>query len=234
MKTYLSIDLDFWNDRPTNDCLEFMKKIKATGLPIRIVDDHADLLPFINKSGCDCIINLDYHSDISNNIKVSGKNFKSKKKKCSKEKHILPKLNCGTWANWVDNRNTYIWMHPFNVRFDLALCHEPKIDDYSPFCNPSVAGYKSVTKISLHNLPSWILNNVVDIGIACSYKWLEDHWEVDGDENHPIDAWELDSHPLSLVNVIHDVFGELPTNKEEFYFLLEPKDLSDKLVIEVN
>lgn len=222
MKTYLSIDLDFWNDRPAKECLKFMRQIKATGLPIKIVDDHADLLPFINKSHCDRIINLDYHSDISNNGYDS----------CNKA--LRPKLNCGTWANWVKNRNAFVWMHPFNIRLDIALCHEPKNDRHSPFCNPILAGYKNVTKLSLHHLPSWILNEVVEIGIACSYKWLEDHWESDGDENHPIDAWDKQSHPLYLVNVIKDVFGELPTNKEEFDFLLGAKYLSDKLVIKIN
>ena len=230
MKTYLSIDLDFWNTRKIKECRDFMKKVKDTGIPIKIVDDHADLLPFINHRKYDCIINIDYHSDISNNAyHTKGRRFPYT---YFDEKHIknhfvkignvfLPKLNCGTWANWINHKNSFIWIHPFDVDFDLALCHVPRKDKFSPFIHPEISGFGSVSRYNIHNsIPSWVFNNVKEIGIACSYKWLEDS--------------SIDSHPLSLVNVINDVFEELPTNKEEFYFLIEPKDLSDEIVIEIN
>ena len=68
MNTYLSVDLDFWNFLDLKDCRNFMKEVKATNLPITLVDDHADLLKRINKRKCSKIINIDYHSDICNNF----------------------------------------------------------------------------------------------------------------------------------------------------------------------
>ena len=127
--TYLSIDLDFWNFLDIKECRSFMYEIKATGLPVTLVDDHADLLGHINRRKCSRVINIDYHSDICNNF-----DKRPHKKQFYKEKDglLLPVLNCGTWANWINSRESFTWLYPPNVAFDSAYCHYPVCDKFNP------------------------------------------------------------------------------------------------------
>jgi hypothetical protein len=187
MNTYLSIDLDFWNFLDLKNCKNFMKEVKATNLPITLVDDHADLLKHINKRECSKVINIDYHTDICNNFDTPPH---SKRYYKEKDGLLLPSLNCGTWANWVNNRESYTWLYPPNVAFDSAYCHFPVCDKFNPFVNPSIAAWKDCTKRVARDIPSWVFNNVVEIGIACSYLWLKKSFEQKA--------------------IIEEVFGKLP------------------------
>ena len=158
MKKFLSIDLDFWNLYGTNGLLEFLVKVKNSNKPIKLADSHEELLSFINKDKYDSIINVDYHSDIANN-----------------DGNKVCELNCGTWANHLKYRNSFLWVHPFRVDFEDSLCHSPQTDKFSPFVHPDIAGYSNVTKLGVRRIPSWIFNDVTSIGIAISYEWLSSH-----------------------------------------------------------
>ena len=55
---------------------------------------------------------------------------------------------------------------------NLILC-----DKFNPFIDPSLASWDSCVKRVARGIPSWVFNNVVEIGIACSYMWLKNSAE---------------------------------------------------------
>ena len=66
---YLSIDLDYWWEEPdTYEADKFFDRVFKVAakkkLKIPLVGSHEKLLPYINRSGCSTICNVDYHSDI--------------------------------------------------------------------------------------------------------------------------------------------------------------------------
>ena len=64
MKSYLSVDLDFWSDYKNDTAnTNFFKKVCGLGIPIRVVDSHEKLLKHINSVQADMLYNVDYHSD---------------------------------------------------------------------------------------------------------------------------------------------------------------------------
>jgi hypothetical protein len=94
MKTYLSIDIDYWNlgtsrdlDRELNSLLRL-----ANNIPIIAVMNHQQLLPIINTSGANHLVNIDEHSDLT---------------ACD-----VNELECGTWVSYVTWRRTgtYLWI----------------------------------------------------------------------------------------------------------------------------
>lgn len=110
---YLSIDLDFWPDdkkmiRWFMANLQYLKRHEVC-----VVVDHHKMLPHINEQRCKHMINMDYHSDIVNDQYIAGTdesgNFKVHNRR-------LPGLNCGTWGNYVEWRNSkgssFTWLYP--------------------------------------------------------------------------------------------------------------------------
>ena len=94
MRIYLSIDLDYWKTgrRPE----QFLNRVKALRKPIKVTEEHHDLLSHMNSFSYDCLINIDWHSDLCENIPD------------------FPILKDGTWANHIraGNRNQFIWIYP--------------------------------------------------------------------------------------------------------------------------
>lgn len=189
IKRYLSVDLDFWNEREDTECYAFLSKLKSL-FKIHIVDSHEKLLPHINVRKYDEVINLDRHADIANNGNSLGcKKFKDGRK--------VPELNCGTWANWIKNRETFTWLYPYETDENGGYCHEPRINKFSPFVHPKIAAWKNVRKVAVRDIPSNILEDVVAVGVACSYDWVD---------------------APSIISVAKKVFGKLPKEDNHFRF----------------
>ena len=164
MKTYLSIDLDFWNFRPLSECekiLQYAKaKAKRKGLNIKIVEEHHGIINDINATDCKRVVNIDYHSDIVNPEGFSGN---------------IP-LNCGTWGNFVkkSSRQEFIWVHPSSIPIKEGYCHFPLSRKCNPFFNPELAGWKVCKKmpVSTRNFPWNLWHDIVGIGFCTSYDYL--------------------------------------------------------------
>lgn len=106
-KTYLSIDLDYWNSHPDSlDCRNFFhalsKALKDKGISPKIVKSHESLFPHVNRSGCSVLLNLDYHSDLAD-LDASGRDEKNRRV-----------FNDGTWANFVkwQAKGKFTWLMP--------------------------------------------------------------------------------------------------------------------------
>lgn len=184
MKTYLSVDLDFWNYYGKNQFNKsFFYKILTSDIPKLLVDEHHKLLPHINNFNFDEVINLDYHSDMADNLHIFDDNHRAKKLFATP-----PRLNCGVWGNHVKNRknSTFIWKHPHK---DKVLwrggCHTecyiplssqtwdgPVIKNNNPFgeYGSLVTGWKK-TKM-LYSNPKKVTNilkrDIIGIGISLS------------------------------------------------------------------
>jgi hypothetical protein len=119
---YLSLDLDFWKNKPFAHFQTLFEELIDRKLPIKVVPHHQQLLPHINKYQCPVLFNVDYHSDIGDNPKP----------------YKAPELNCGTWANHVkiQSMELFVWMFASmkcvqNYDGKKGLCNE----DGSQFCN---------------------------------------------------------------------------------------------------
>lgn len=153
MKVYLSIDLDYWCLSGSPD--PFFRRVFKLGLPIFVAPFHDQLLPKINESGCDTVINVDYHSDM-----VDYPLPAEMMNECC--------LTEGSWANFIRWKDTgrFIWRYPSEVHHTDGYCHT----DYNPFADPCHCGWKS-TEMSegLVGVP-W--RKIEAIGVCLSTDWL--------------------------------------------------------------
>ena len=152
MKTYLSIDLDYWNGLRRRSIDIFFKHVFQLGLPIWVAPFHDQLLPHINQHDCDTLINVDYHSDISDY-----------------EPRRLP-LTGGTWANFVKwkKHGTFIWRYPQAecLSHDGGYCHLHK----NPFKNAACARWgECLNRAGLRGIP-W--HTVKAVGVSLSAFWI--------------------------------------------------------------
>lgn len=106
IKTYLSVDLDYWGSfrTPRKTVILYIDKILSLGVPIHIVESHEDILIHINNYRIETLINVDFHADICNE---DGDRYD---------------LNEGTWANFYfyPNDCRYVWIYPPNKIFKLS------------------------------------------------------------------------------------------------------------------
>ena len=121
-----------------------------------VVNSHEKLLKHINQSNCSTLINLDFHSDLSNDC-------------------VDLEYNEGTWANFVKWQLTgnFLWLYPNHYQCIVnqdGLCNS---EDFDPFID-KVCGWKTVERkhgyVDLFD--NNLLNNVKFIGITTSYSWL--------------------------------------------------------------
>jgi len=154
MKTYLSIDLDYWRNHTSPEaCTRFFKAVWKTGLPVYTSFYHHHLLGHVNESGCRRLINVDYHSDLSD--LVSG--------------HVLT-FEEGTWVNFVDwrHKGEFIWRFPSTqicVNEEDGYCHAHT----NPFQH-NVSGWGTATKrVGVYGIP-W--RDITAIGVCLSPDWI--------------------------------------------------------------
>ena len=94
MSIYLSIDLDYWKGSRKPE--RFLNRVISLRRPVAVRREHHELLGHMNRYSYDCLINIDWHSDlVENDMK-------------------LPCLDDGTWGNHIraKNRNHYLWIYP--------------------------------------------------------------------------------------------------------------------------
>lgn len=169
MKTYLSIDIDYWTGTKLdiNSGLpfvnrSFIKRVIGTGKDISVFMSHEQMLSDIEKSGARKLVNVDYHSDLSDN-----------------SNGILPELNEGTWVNHLSfcKEGEFIWIYPdINCYEENGRCDS----DENPFSQRSleICGWRKVSR-RCNKLPTDTeLRDVVKIGFSISPDWSElDHVE---------------------------------------------------------
>ena len=98
MTTYLSIDLDYFNDKPPEQLVKFFYKVRNWyGKPI-LVESHEGLVQHVNDTKPKLLINVDMHSDYLE--------FEELKEGLNSSCH------CGNWVNYVKDVPSYRWLAP--------------------------------------------------------------------------------------------------------------------------
>lgn len=137
MRTFLSIDIDFWNESG-KDCVDLMlenlnsvyKICRTNGIPLSAVANHNQMLSLVNDSKTNQLINIDYHSDLATNN--------------------VENLNCGTWVSYVKNRRNskYKWLHHNRAVYGDCNGSEPifkGISDIEDYFNEGEVDWGEVT-----------------------------------------------------------------------------------------
>ncbi len=91
-KSYLSIDIDFWNDLNAAERSLSRLLLRRGDIPILAVMNHQQLLTHVNRSGANLLINVDEHSDlVDTTVKI---------------------FECGSWISYVEWRKDgeYLWV----------------------------------------------------------------------------------------------------------------------------
>jgi len=93
MATYLSIDVDYWQYKEYHKAKKQLENLlqHRRNIPTIVVMNHQQLLPYVNSSGADTLVNIDEHSDL-----------------CSRD---VNSLDCGSWVSFVKWRHSgrYMW-----------------------------------------------------------------------------------------------------------------------------
>lgn len=166
--SYLSIDLDYWNEETERQMLNFLKKVMALDIPINAYIEHHEILRSVNRAKFDTLFNVDYHSDL-----------------CEDSVHGQSplELNEGTWGNFVKGKKdkTFIWIHPQTTCYiNPGSSYEDHRGDgrcdlaKNPFTNPqAVCGWKDA-KHRTAKLPTQEeMNTVQYIGLCVSPDWTD-------------------------------------------------------------
>lgn len=158
---YLTVDLDYWYKPGMRKNIDFIKELLALDRPTTVYTEHQLILREIKRQ-YKKIINVDYHSDIS------------------QREPGWP--NCGDWANFVHGRENaeFEWRMPdWNdcVTLGEGLCHSThsEYSQYNPFLDNNLHTWKDVErKQGLRNLP---LDDVDRISLILSPEWSPE-WSI--------------------------------------------------------
>jgi hypothetical protein len=162
LNAYLSIDLDYWRyEIDARRVNRFFDRVFGLGLPIFVAALHDQLLPEIDKSGCDTIINVDAHSDLAD-LPEPGVDM------------LLDKLNEGTWGNFISwkARGRFIWRYPDKRHIFSGFCHEGRFegDETNPLVHPELAGWRSTAM--QHGLGKLPWRSLRAVGVSLSAYWV--------------------------------------------------------------
>lgn len=100
---FITVDMDYFNEGTLNQerALYFLELLTAQ-FPIENISwvmNHQQVLHWANKLSYDHLINIDFHTDLTEKkLKVNDR----------------PKLCCGSWAAWIKNKNKkkFTWVAP--------------------------------------------------------------------------------------------------------------------------
>jgi hypothetical protein len=97
MKSFLSIDVDYWYDPKAAHAglTSVLKRARRRGLPLCAVMNHQQLLSIVSASEARQLVNVDEHSDLTSSD--------------------IDELSCGTWVSYVKWRQEgkYLWVRGY-------------------------------------------------------------------------------------------------------------------------
>jgi len=160
MKSFLSIDLDYWGLQEIGykkSIIKFLDTIIKLNKPINIFESHEEILPFLNQFKVNHLYQIDFHSDI-----------------CEDFPDI--ELNEGTWVNYYKYKEncTFEWRYP-----DIERCYNEgwgRCDSSQDagYCAPwpsNLFPYKRI--IREQGLDNINFDSIIAIGIATSRWWYD-------------------------------------------------------------
>jgi len=160
MKSFLSVDLDYWGLQERGykkSIIRFLNKIISLNKPIQVFESHEEILPFLNTFKINHLYQIDFHSDIC-------------------EDDLAMELNEGTWANFYKYKKNCIfeWRYPDTERCfneGWGRCDSSQEDGYNAYWPSNLFPYKNV--IRKQGLNYIDFNTITAIGIAVSRQWYD-------------------------------------------------------------
>lgn len=156
MKTYLSVDIDFWNDwRTDTQVHELLRNlcmaVRKSCIPMRAMMNHQQMLKFVNASHARRLVNIDMHSDLGD--------------------RSTSKLNCGTWVSYVKWRHDgiYQWIHKHSAEKGECNQYPPIFTERSTYGLLSDWGYVGQQKVKRTPSVERLMKlDIVDFGLVMS------------------------------------------------------------------
>ena len=159
MKTYLSIDIDFWEDlsedRLQKDLQRLVNELNKRQIPIVAVMNHQQLLPLVSDSSARRLVNVDQHSDLADTT--------------------VEKLDCGTWVSYVSwrKKGEYVWIRRHSL--DAGECNggDPIFRERGGV-DKTLSDWKKLSTKRVRYLPPLkeLLKGVVAAGICLSPSFI--------------------------------------------------------------
>lgn len=167
MKTYLSIDMDYWNGcTPAytfKSLFNLLERLQNKGIPMMACMNHQQMLHHVNNSNARKLINLDTHSDLA--------------------QPAIDRLNCGTWVSYIKWRHQgeYIWCHRDSISAGDCSRWGSKYGRIFPnngMINKISSDWQKIQRIKMH-LPNYkyLTNHTVAAGLVLSPEYVEDELE---------------------------------------------------------
>ena len=186
-KTYLSIDVDYWSSRHTDwdqsvrEMWYMFDRVVKSGVPVTMVLDHHELLEDPNINECNKLINVDYHSDITNYFDEDGE---IKYIEYGTDAYCKAELNCGTWVNFLPWRSTgeFLWCYPESECFSATVrqANYGRCEDVDGFWDKPKSKHHNWNYISC--VRGWQYKvdwrNVTAVGVSMSVEWLQEYLET--------------------------------------------------------
>ena len=163
MKSYLSIDLDYFANDHSDFCnsedvekhlIKFMDKVYDLNVPIYGCTYHNDILDDLNKHKVDKLYNIDYHSDVVY------------------ESFPEIELDEGTWVNFYKYRKncTFEWRYPSTKECfteGWGICDWIG-DKPAPWSKAKLPYKNSIRRQGIQSI-GW--DSIVGVGISLSPNW---------------------------------------------------------------
>lgn len=197
MKTYLSIDVDYFAHHfNATEMRKFFNRVLQINAPTYVVVNHQHLVNHVDQFDYDKLVNLDFHSDLTDAIDFNGIPYDyTLGQKNAKTNYWPEEFECGTWVNFCKRRNMaeFVWHYPHEICFEYdGQCLSSMYEDYS-------INRKFIAKFwregSCNNFHNWVSatrkkgyssifsDEIVGIGIALSPDWSKEAAEMEFMEN---------------------------------------------------
>ena len=159
MKTYLSIDIDFWEDLSKDylqkDLHRLVTELNKRQVPIIAVMNHQQLLPHVSESGARRLVNVDQHSDLAD--------------------FIVEKLDCGSWVSYVSwrKKGEYVWIRRHSLEAGECNGGDPIFRERGGV-DKTLSDWKKLSTKRVRYLPPLkeLLKGVVAAGICLSPSFI--------------------------------------------------------------
>ena len=163
MRTYVSIDIDFFNGTPAKEVMsvldQFFYEVKSRKIPVVAVMNHQQLTRFVGASTARTLINVDQHADIAT-------------KECSE-------FNCGTWVSYIpwSHIGHYHWVHRHRVAEGECSWDNPIF--MGGRTRGHVTSWKRVSRRKVTNFPQVknLLKDCVGVGFVLSPDFSDEDFE---------------------------------------------------------
>jgi hypothetical protein len=166
---YLSIDIDFWNSgAQALDSLDsFFCSLQ--NIPTIAVMNHQQLLNHVNQNPANQLINIDTHSDIS-------------------DEKGLDKLNCGTWVSYVKWRikSEYLWIYSQSI--DAGSCQATGSWKFGLHLWQKISARKAPQKLNITKLIG--NKTLTGVGLCLSPDYIYDE-TLEETFNYIVDKYNI-------------------------------------------